>query len=216
MELIAVGLARLVAFLETEGLDPRGRISAPDAFKRITDRYSFVKGPQNLEEFDFEKGVNFFIGKIGDINIDKLTLFGDGLSIDTRSSTDDSKAVLSDLLASVKELHGVVVQPSRLMHLSHIIFRSNLRLFSTHAALQLIADRVAEAVSADYRQEVHFEATTISLGADTSQIGLKPSPFTIDRRANTPFSENTYFSAAPLGTAEHLELLRQFEIALCS
>lgn len=216
MELIAISLARLVAFLEIEGLDPRGRTSTPGGLKRIADRYSFAQAPQTFDEFNFEKGVNFSAGKLGDINIDKLTLFRDGLSIDTRSSSDDCEAVLADLLAGVQELHGVTIQPTRLMHLSNIIFRSNLRLSSMHAALQLIADRVAKTVSEDFRQDVHFEPTLISLGTDTSLIGLKPSPFNIDRRANTPFSENTYFSAAPVGTSEHLELLQQFEAALGS
>jgi len=48
MELVAIHLARLVAFLEIESFDPRGRISVPDGFKRITDRYSFVKSPQTF------------------------------------------------------------------------------------------------------------------------------------------------------------------------
>ena len=214
MELIAVSLARFVAFLEIDGLDPRGSMPAPEGFKHIADRYSFAKGPQNFDEFNFEKGVNFLIGKLGDINIDKLTLFGDGLGIDTRSSTDDCETVLADLLAGVKELHSVAIQPSRRMHLSNVIFRSSLRLSSMHTALQLVADQVAKGVSADFRQEIQFEPAAFSLSADASQIGLKPSPFSIERRVNTPFSENTYFSAAPLGTFAHLELLQQFETAL--
>ena len=87
-----------------------------------------------------------------------------------------------------------------------------------HTALQLVADQVAKGVSADFRQEIQFERfyrRVPMLGiADASQIGLKPSPFSIERRVNTPFSENTYFSAAPLGTFAHLELLQQFETAL--
>jgi hypothetical protein len=216
MELIAIHLARLVAFLELEGFEPRGRASAPDGFKRITDRYSFSKSPQIVEEYNFEKGVNFLIGKLGDINIDKLTLFGDGISIDTRSSTDDCEVVLSDLLEGVKELRGVTIKPSRRMRVSNILFRSKLKLAAMHGALQLIADRIAASVSADYGQHVGFEPIGISLGADLSQLGLKPSPFTIERRANTPFSEGMYFSAAPLGTSEHLGLLQQFEESLGS
>jgi hypothetical protein len=29
-----------------------------------------------------------------------------------------------------------------------------------------------------------------------------------------PFSENSYFSSAPLRTAEHIELIQQFEAAM--
>lgn len=215
MELIAVSLARLVAFVEIQGFDPRGRTSAPAGLKRISDRYSFIKAPQTFEEFNFEKGVEFFVGKFGDINIDKLTLFGDGLTIDTRSSSDDCEAVLADLLAAVKEANGITLQPSRRMHLSNVIFRSNLRLSSIHAVMQMMAERVSVAVSKDFRQDVQFEPNLV-WSADTSQLGLKPNPFTIEHRINVPFSENTYFSAAPLATSKHLELLQQLENALGS
>lgn len=215
MELIAVNLARLVAFLEIQGFDPRGQTSTPAGLKRISDRYAFAKTPQTFEEFNFEKGVEFLAGRLGEINIDKLTLFGNGLTIDTRSSSDDCERVLTDLLLAAKETNGITLHPSRQMHLSNVIFRSSLRLSVMHTALRLVADRVAASVSEDYHQEVYFEPSLVWT-ADASRIGLKPSPFTIERRANVPFSENTYFSAAPLGTSEHLALLQEFENVLGS
>jgi hypothetical protein len=101
------------------------------------------------------------------------------------------------------------------MHLSNVIFRSSIKLSSMHAALRLIADRVAASVSEDYHQDVYFDPNLV-WAPDASRIGLKPSVFTIERRANVPFSENTYFSAAPLGTSEHLALLQEFEDMLAS
>ena len=217
MELIAINLARLLAFLEIQGFDPRGRTSTPDGFKRIGNRYSFVKIPEKFEEFNFEKGVEFLAGKLGEINIDKLTLYGDGLIIDTRSSSDDCDAVLADLLAAVKEERGVWdIKPSRRLRLSNIVFRSDLKLSLLHPALQLIADRVAKAVSADIRQDVRFEPSSLALGAETFSMKLAVNPFNIERRLNVPFSENTYFSSAPLSTAQHLELLEELEGILTS
>jgi len=213
MELIAISLARIVAFLEIQAFDPRGRTSTPKGLKRISERYSFTKSPQAFEEFNFEKGVEFFVGKFGEINIDKLTLYTDGIAIDTRSSTDDCEAVLADLLGAVHEEQGIALQPSRWMHLSNLIFRSEVKLASMHQALQAIANRVALAVSKDFRQDVHFDLN-VFWGADVSTLSLKPSPFSIEHRVNVPFAENTYFSAAPLRTTEHRELLQQFEAAL--
>ncbi|MBZ5622081.1 MAG: hypothetical protein LAQ69_25635 [Acidobacteriia bacterium] len=79
MELVAIALARVASFLEIEGIDPTGKTSTREACKRLADRYSFVKFPQTIEEFDFQKGIEFTAGKLGTINIDKMTIFGNGL-----------------------------------------------------------------------------------------------------------------------------------------
>jgi hypothetical protein len=48
---------------------------------------------------------------------------------------------------------------------------------------------------------------------NSEQIPRKPlhAPFTIQRRAETAFAENKYFSEAPLPTNEHVALLETFE-----
>ena len=80
--------------------------------------------------------------------------------------------------------------------------------------LQPIADRLTKRASMDLKHPVVFEPSAILIGADLSQLKIGPSAFSIERRSETPFSENEYFSAAPLGTAEHLELISEVEAAL--
>ena len=69
-------------------------------------------------------------------------------------------------------------------------------------------------MSHDFRQAITFEPSLVAVDADLSQIKLNPSPFTIERRLDTPFFENTYFSVAPVRTADHFELIQQFEAEL--
>src|SRR5260221_13676520 len=103
MELLGIALARVVSFLEAPSADPTGRTSMPDGIANVAARYSFLKAPQTLEEMNFEKGIEFAVGKLGGINIDKMTLFGNGIVVDTRSSTKDCAAVVQDFLDFVHQ-----------------------------------------------------------------------------------------------------------------
>lgn len=214
MELTAIALARVAVLLEVQALDPTGRTSTPEALKGLGERYAFMKVPQSFAEFDFQKGIELSVGKLDDINIDKLTLFANGIVVDTRSSTDDSERVIQDLLNLVRETFGATIRPNRKWFASQVIFRSSMKLPSLHPVLQPIADRVATSVSRDLDQTIAFEPVSIAMGLDASQTKLNPGLFTIERRTEVPFSEDTYFSQAPLRTAEHIELIQHFEAAL--
>ena len=214
MELIAIALARVVAFLEVQGLDPIGKASFPAALKSVADRYCFLKTPQSLADIDFAKGVEFGVGKLGEINIDKMTIYGNGLFVDTRSSTDDADRVLEDFLGFVTRQFGASVKPSRRNLVSHIIFRSSLRLALLNPLLEPFAARFTSVVSRELGQPVQYETTAFVLGPDFSQIKLEPIPFTLERRVQVPFSDNAYFSSAPVHTKEHLEILRDIEASL--
>lgn len=214
MDIIAIHLARVVAFLELRGLDPSGRISQANGVKMLGERYQFAKIPQRFEDLDFDKGVEFYLGTYEEICIDKLVLFSDGLTIDTRSSTDDCTKVLNDILENARRSSGAAISPSRFMHLSQIIFRSEMKVWSIHNYLSDIGKKIAVSVSSDYNQTVTFEPTMIGISADQSQTKLNPAAFTLDRRAGVPFSEKMYYSAAPLRTSEHIDILNGLEAAL--
>src|SRR6266436_5285859 len=89
MELVAIQLARVAAFLEILSLDPKGRTTAPEGIAGFGKYYAFAKIPGNIAEMDFQKGVQFLAGHFNDIAIDQIQLFNNGISIDTRSSTDN-------------------------------------------------------------------------------------------------------------------------------
>jgi hypothetical protein len=59
-----------------------------------------------------------------------------------------------------------------------------------------------------------FEPTAIIIGSDNSQLKITPSSFSIERKLEAPFVENTYFSQAPLETSEHLQLVEEIERGL--
>ena len=213
MKSVTVLLARASALLDVATLDPKALTSPLDAIKALIERYSFAKFPK-LEDFDLQKGLQFSYGKLGEINILNFTLFSAGVAVDTGSSTDSAETVLLDFLDSVRKTLGATFQLHRHLFVSHLAFHSNMKIAALHPVLQQIADRVAASVSRDLDQPFRFEPTAVFLNTDPSQTKLLPASFTIDRRAEMPFSENSYFSAAPLRTAEHIELIQQFEAAM--
>ena len=56
MKVVAVTLARFAAFLEVQGLDPKGRTSTLRSLQAL-GKYSFAKVPQTFQELDFERGI---------------------------------------------------------------------------------------------------------------------------------------------------------------
>ncbi len=216
MEIVAIGLARVVALIEFDSWDPFGRSTTLDGLEKLVERFNFAKYPKNFDEINLQSGIELVQGQVGEVVVDKITLYQNGIVIDTRSSTDNSEKVLDDLMAFATELFGAQLKGTKRHYVSQVIFRSELHLARLNAALDGIAKNLTQKVSENMTQEFRFEPTAIVLNADVSNSKIFPVPFSIERRNGVSFSQNTYFSSAPLRTGEHLELIRQFEKSISS
>src|SRR5580704_16954500 len=96
MKISAILLARVLAFVESYDLNPRGKTHYPDLVGGIVEKFGFLKFPVNPEDFDEKKGVEFIGGKWGDVTIEKLVIYQNGLLVDTRVSTDESERILDE------------------------------------------------------------------------------------------------------------------------
>lgn len=219
MKLLSVSLARLTVLTETSEFNPRNQVSVPDFVKAITGRYSFIKFPVTIEEFDLAKGITFSYGKIGSININEVVLYNAGTVIETGSATKDCEIVLSDLIQWVQELVGFEYTPikePRKFFLSELAISSDWNLDRLNRTFADLCSKVSALVSSYAQQPFRFETTSVFSLPDLSNIKIGPAAFRIDRLAGAPFEENKYYSAAPLPTDEHLELLAEFEKSLLS
>ena len=194
--------------------DPFGRALKLEALERFRGRYTFTKFPTRLEDIDPAKGIELNEGKFGEIRIDRITVFQNGIIIDTRSSTEDSEKVLDDIIALANEAFGAVIHPVRKGFTSQFIFQSNMRMLALHPIVPKIAETLTSHASADFKHPFTFEPSALLFNVDLSQAKTAPAVFSIERRAEIPFAENTYFSNAPLRTAEHIEVIKQFETAM--
>lgn len=217
MRLSAVLLARVIAFVEMNDLNPRGKLRWPTVVPLIVDHFGFMKFPQKPEEFDEQKGVEFLEGSINDVGIDKLTVWFNGIGVDVRSSTDDAKKTLEDSFEWLKKDAGLSYSPEmikRWAYLSQITFYSDFELNTVHPAIANLSTKVSNAVSRIQGLDYQFQAISLALGFDRTTRQSPISDFSIQRRADTPFSEKKYFSQAPLPTNQHLALLGEFEAEL--
>jgi hypothetical protein len=219
MKLASVVLARFIATISLEEMNPLGRIFYPDLAKGLVDQFRFQKFPKESWELAFAgtSGVEFEHGKIGDIVIQKLSIFRNGLALDTASSTSDSKSALRDILSWGVEKFAVNYKPEmvkKTSYYSQVVVHLDTSLDSLNSFLSILCKRVSELVSAQLGEPVPYETYGISLSFDPSSTKLTPGGFSIEKRIETPFSENKYFSGAPLQTADHLKFLEEFESAL--
>jgi hypothetical protein len=217
MEITAVMLARIVAFVEVQELNPKGKAYYPDLVAALVKRFNFQVYPTKPEEFDEAKGVQFADGKFAEGTVDKLQIFTHGLMVDTRVSTDVSEKLLRDTLLWAKYelgLHFEERMIKRKGYGSQLTFESEMDLSKLNPVVGRISQTISSKLKNTSSQPVTYEPIAILFNLDQSVSKLTPGAFSIERRAEIPFSEKKYFSNAPLGTQDHIDLLKDFETAL--
>lgn len=220
MDLLAVRTARLIAHLNIEELNPAGYAVAHKFFDAFTERYAFLKRPMTADEMldSQDKGINFEGGKFGDIAITRFTLFEWGVLIETISSTDNCEKILQDMLTWAAETFKLANRPNLVTgrnYVSEILFASTMSLPNINPSLKAIGDRVTNLVAGYSGSSSVFELGGLHWFFDASQTKQLFTPFRIERfvAGETPFSAKKYYSGAPLKTSDHLQIIRDFELA---
>jgi hypothetical protein len=218
MELASILLARAMAWVEPIDLNPRGAVFYPELTKALVARYGFQKFPQKLEDFDESKGVTFGVGRLGDTVIEQLVIYTYGIVLDTRVSTLESRRLLEEAFEWARKELGFVYKPAmvkRWQYASQVTFRSTAQMTGAGSAVERLAASVAKGVADTMAENLKYDLAILSLDYDQLRRKHPLGRFSIQRRDNTPFSENKYFSDAPLPTDLHVQLLEQFEKDLC-
>jgi hypothetical protein len=212
LRLSAVPLARTLAYIELADLNPKGGVSLPDLIKGIADRYKFQILPK-WEEREKE-GFVFEEGKIGNRVVKKLTLFDALIVLETRSNTSDSKQLIEELLLWGSAKFGLTYQPQSINsfgYVSAVTFYSDAPILDPSPALRKIADATGAAVSEMRKEQLRYETINITIGHDPKARRDQIASFILTRRAESKFSDNKYYSEAPLPTDLHVQLLEQYE-----
>lgn len=218
MDLASILLARAMAWIEPIDLNPKGAVFYPELTKALVARYGFQKFPQKLEDFDESKGVTFGVGRLGDTVIEQLVIYTYGIVLDTRVSTLESRRLLEEAFEWGRKDLGFVYKPDmvkRWQYASQVTFRSTAQMTGAGSAVERLAASVAKGVADTMGESLKYDLAILSLDYDQLTRKHPLGRFSIQRRDNTPFSENKYFSDAPLPTDLHINLLEQFEKDLC-
>lgn len=215
MQLSAVLLARVLLFVESFDLNPRGKAYYPDIVQGIVEKCGFQKFPQKLEDFDENKGVEFLGGRWREVTIEKVTIFSNGLLLDTRVSTSESERVLREALSWSVSAFELTFDPNmikRKAYVSNLTFYTEVPILGRSGSpVSKLAQRANDAIAQIIGDKTPWQPTILTLNSD--QFPRKPinAPFTIQRRGETAFSENKYYSEAPFPTDVHIALLERFE-----
>ena len=219
MELLAVRLARVIAFLRAEELNPEGRPIAHDFMKAFVERYSFLKSPQTADQIiDAEdKGVTFELGKLGDVGIDRVALFNWGVVVDTSASTDASEEILQDIQKWGAETYGLSNRPNlitRRAYVSEIVFSSEMFLSSINPYLQALGGTITKLVTGYGNESLSYEVVGFGLAFDSTQTKQLFTPFRVERLVDASFADKKYYSGAPLRTSDHIGVINELESTL--
>ena len=94
------------------------------------------------------------------------------------------------------------------MYVSELQMESKHLLTMINPKLANLSKSLAALVPAD--SATSYEVSSLAFATDPKD-GTPLLNFRFERLINTPFAENRYFSAAPVHTDDHLELLENLE-----
>jgi len=173
-----------------------------------------MKFPQKLDDFDETQGVEFLIGRWGDVTVETFKIYRNALQLDTRVSTAESQRIIEEGLAWASSAFGLKYGPTMIKrwgYVSNLTFYSEVPILKASIATSNLAQGLHTAIGKVNGDTASWESTVFTLHSDPVPKKALYAPFTIQRRADVPFSENKYFSEAPLQTDAHIALLEQFE-----
>lgn len=220
MKLLAVNLARSVWLGHTIDINPKGIDLFSTLSSDFINRYGFKKFPpeNSIPDERKEGGIVFeggtFLSEEGQrIIIVSFTVFSDGFIADTRSSTVHSDAFLNDVFSHLSSDIGLPSHESVIRQKKYLsqLFVSTIKPFdSIDQQLKTISNFLNENV---YQGGIPFKFGGMSFWSDQKDK-FPPPPFTIERAVGADFSENRYYTAAPLTTEKHYALLEKLENVL--
>lgn len=213
MKLLSIKLARSIWLGPVVDFNPRGNRVDHILFPYLIDTYKFKQFPSLSDPIDLTKGMVFNGGTYKvqdnrDINI-SLTIYSDGVVVDTASSTNDADMFLEKLIGDFCEVFSQDTFKSILkekLYVSQVYVSCEKNIGLLNPKLSKITDYLSQNVE----NGIEYFLGGISFWADQTHKRI-PGPFLFERAANTPFSENRYYSSAPLQTEKHLEVIDKIE-----
>jgi hypothetical protein len=211
-----VKTARAIWLVDSRDLNPHG-IDISPVLEAIRSRYNFQVYPTKVEEANENdpKGIVFMNGSFASGSarhtVVKATIFGDGIVVDSALSTDFTEAFLTDALTFLSVQFGLTYRPDMVhtkIYTSELIVRTDKDMNRLFAPLATIKEQLNSLTGHQ------FEPVGFTLNIDTQATTARPAAFRFEREVGKPFSQNRYYSAAPLRTNQHEDLLREMEVLL--
>lgn len=223
MRVLKINSARAIWLFAVADMNPAGKAVDHDLLSWLNKTYQFQKAPSSAFDFDSETKTLTFSGGKFRCGTDEngkdryiavgLTIYKDGLVATTESSTADSERFLEETIDSVvkefKLLHPGDVRKK--IYYNEMDVRLDRPFSLINPKLAALAKRIPELRTEDPR--THFEFSGISF-LPQPDVQATLSGFNLERKVNTDWAENRYFTRSPLQTDAHIKLLEEIEALL--
>jgi hypothetical protein len=232
MKLLHTKLARSIWLFDILDLNPKGKALLGELLTWIEDTYNFAVAPDSDNPvpntpspgvqqaqtppllaaggFLFQRG-SFQAREDIFIAISNLTIYDDGIVVDTTSSTDDADQFADTLLKSAASEFKLQYDPDmirRKLYLSELIFRSDMVLDSLNPRLCTFANSLPKTLINDL--PLHFGVGSVQFWSEPNDAGLH-RVVKVEKQLGKASSERRFYSDAPLQTRAHLGVLEEFE-----
>lgn len=214
MQVLAVWEARAIAFFDLDELNPGGKVFFPNVLGELVQRFQFQKFPRTPEQMDESKGIEFFDGNWNGTNVSKLTIYFNGILLQTQSSTADAQRIVDEALRWASEHFGLHYKPEMILNwkfLSGLTFTSEAPILEASSAVSKLAKGISQAVSPMMGEALEYSPIRLDIDFDKHNRQSPVAFMTIQRKIDSAFSANRYISEAPLPTDIHIKLLEEFE-----
>ncbi len=156
-------------------------------------------------------GVKFTIAHLG--------IQPNGIMVIVSSTTENADAVIDDLITLLDRDFGfqIASNPQDRFRVSTLVVRFDRDIWNCSRDLEQICSIVNRVAPQRTTVASPFAFRRLAFGHDghdavqTTFENLEWSDFILERRAQTPYSENRFFSSAPLSTAHHVAVLEEIE-----
>jgi len=215
VKILSVVAARSIWLINLNELNPKGLKLYPSAITALRDKYQFLVYTTKVEDADPGKGIKFQGGSFstndGEINTD-LTIYNDGFVCTNQSSTIHTDAFLEDVLTWSSEKLGLTYDPKMIRkrsYLSELTVQTSRHFSEVSDKIKQFSQKLSSQVSSTQGEGIDLELAGLTFSNDLSS-GVRYF-FRFERKENASFSEERYYSTAPVGTEDHIELLNEFE-----
>lgn len=220
MHVLKVISARSIWLFPLTDLNPQGKAINTDLIEWLKKTYHFQKFPSS--EFDFDKDtktLSFSGGKFRTTYDGKeqhiavgLSIYNDGVVVNTESSTRNNDKFLDETLRAVAKDFDLVYPENirRKLYYSEMDVRLDRPIKLLNPKLEQLANQISELREGP---TVNFEFSGVSFLPEPSAQAMTLG-IAIERKINSEWSENRYWTRAPLQTDAHVKLLKEFEALL--
>lgn len=224
MQVLKILNARSVWLFPISDINPRGKSIGTDLIEWLKNTYRFQKYPSSEFDFNTESRTLSFEGGKFKADHDEgghdayisvsLAIYNDGLLANTQSSTEAADKFLTEALGAAIQEFGLSNPQTmrRKLYYNEMDVRIDKPLTLLNPKLQTIANRITELRQWD-QPTTAFEFSGVSFFPEPMSQSSVAS-FALERKIGTDWSENRYYTRAPLKTSDHILMLNEFEQSL--